>query len=279
MKIQKGFGLNITWLSPKEYRELNPGIAMKGLRGSTYSPEDGSASPLLFTQSCYLKAVEHGATFRFNETVTGFHIAHSKISAVKTNKGVYQGACVLNAAGANARGVSQLAGIDTPVNPDSHEAGITEPVKPFMGPMVVDMRAEPGSVTFYFYQNSEGQVVFCLTPDPPVWGIDSRSTSAFLPMVAQRMIKVMPLLVNLKVRRTWRGQFPRTPDDCPVVGRTKEITNFYQAVGMGGRGFMLGPGMAELLFRTIHGDQRQSDTELLNAFSPYRDSFWRETER
>ena len=66
MKIQKGFGLNMIWLSPEEYRELNPGITMHGLRGSTYSPEDGSASPLLFTQSCYLKAIEHGATFRFN---------------------------------------------------------------------------------------------------------------------------------------------------------------------------------------------------------------------
>jgi sarcosine oxidase subunit beta len=271
MKIQKGFGLTITWLSPEEYRELNPGIAMKGLRGSTYSPEDGSASPLLFTQSCYLKAVEHGATFRFNETVTGFHIAHSKISAVKTNKGVYHSACVLNAAGANARAVSQLAGIDTPVNPDSHEAGITEPVRPFMGPMVVDMRAEPGSKNFYFYQNTEGQVVFCLTPDPPVWGIDSRSTSVFLPMIATRMIMVMPLLANLKVRRTWRGLYPMTPDGFPIVGKMREPGNFYQAVGMCGQGYMLGPGIAELVYRMITERHAPDDQETLSSFDPYRD--------
>jgi sarcosine oxidase subunit beta len=271
MKIQKGFGLNITWLSPEEYRELNPGITMKELRGSTYSPEDGSASPLLFTQSCYLKAVEHGAAFRFNERVTGLHIAHNKISSVKTNKGVYHAACVLNAAGGNARAVSQLAGVDTPVNPDSHEAGISEPVKPFMGPMVVDMRAEPGSKNFYFYQNSEGQVVFCLTPDPPIWGIDSRATSVFLPMVAKRMVQVMPLLANLKVRRTWRGLYPMTPDGFPIVGKMRQPDNFYQAVGMCGQGFMLGPGIAELVYRMITERYTPGDRETMSSFDPYRD--------
>ena len=271
MKIQKGFGLNITWLSPEEYRELNPAITMEGLHGSTYSPEDGSASPLLFTQSCYAKGIEHGATFRFNETVNGFKISHNKISGVKTNRGVYHSGFVLNAAGANARAVSQLAGIDIPVNPNSHEAGISEPVKPFMGPMVVDMRAEPGSKNFYFYQNSEGQVVFCLTPDPPIWGIDSRSTSAFLPLVAQRMITLMPLMVNLKVRRTWRGLYPMTPDGFPIVGRMREPSNFYQAVGMCGQGFMLGPGLAELVYRMITERYALGDRETLSSFDPHRD--------
>ncbi len=32
MKIQQNDGLNIHWLSPEEYRELNPGINMQGLR-------------------------------------------------------------------------------------------------------------------------------------------------------------------------------------------------------------------------------------------------------
>ena len=145
LKIQQNFNLNIKWLSPEEYRQLNPGINMEGLRGSTYSPEDGSASPLLFTQSSYCKALEYGAEFRFKETVVGFEIDNSTITAVKTNKGSYHSANVLNVAGAHAKNVSNMAGIDIPVNPDSHEAGICEPVKPFMGPMVVDMREEPGS--------------------------------------------------------------------------------------------------------------------------------------
>jgi len=271
MNIQQGFGLNIKWLSPEEYRELNPGINMEGLRGSTYSPEDGSASPLLFTQSCYFKAVEYGAEFKFNETVVGFHIENSKIASVRTTKGTYHSSHVLNAAGSFAREVSQMAGIDIPVDPDCHEAGISEPVEPFMGPMVVDIRKRPGSKNFYFYQSSQGQVVFCMTPDPPIRGIDSRATSKFLPMIARRMIKVMPLLAHLKVRRTWRGQYPMTPDGFPIVGKMEELDNFYQAVGMCGQGFMLGPGMAELIYRLMTETYNSEDPEILKSFDPYRD--------
>ena len=271
MRIQHNFGLNIKWLSPEEYRAINPGINMEGLRGSTYSPGDGSASPLLFTQACYFKALEYGAEFRFNETVVGFDIEKNRIIVVKTNKGEYHSANVLNAAGAYAKEVSQMAGIDIPVKPDSHEAGISEPVKPFMGPMVVDMREESGSKNFYFYQNTEGQVVFCLTPDPPIWGVDTRATSIFLPMIARRLIKIMPMLANLKVRRTWRGQYPMTPDGFPIVGKMKELDNLYQAVGMCGQGFMLGPGMAELLYRLITGEHNIDDPEILESFNPYRE--------
>jgi len=271
MKIQHRFGLNIKWLSPEEYGELNPGISMKGLRGSTYSPEDGSASPLIFTQSCYFKALEYGADFRFKETVDGFHIEKNRITVVKTNKGEYHSANVLNAGGASAKKVSQMAGVDIPVHPDSHEAGISEPVKPFMGPMVVDMREDVGSKNFYFYQNTEGQVVFCLTPDPPIWGVDTRATSIFLPMIAKRMISIMPMLANLKVRRTWRGQYPNTPDGFPIVGKMKELDNFYQAVGMCGQGFMLGPGMAELIYRVVTEDYNEDDPETLDSFNPYRE--------
>ncbi len=271
MKIQKSYGLNINWLLPEEYRKLNPGINMRGLRGSTYSPEDGSASPLLFINSCHFKAVEYGATFIFNETVTRFHIEKNKIASVRTNKGEYHSANVLNAAGIYARDISQMAGIEVTVDPDCHEAGITEPVKPFMGPMVVDMRAEPGSKNFYFYQSPEGQVIFCLTPDPPIWGTDNRATSEFLPMITKRMIKIMPMLANLKVRRTWRGQYPMSPDGFPIVGKARELDNFYQAVGMCGQGFMLGPGMAELIYRLITESYGSDDLETLNSFNPYRD--------
>jgi len=271
MKIQKSYGLNIDWLLPEEYKELNPGINMKGLRGSTYSRKDGSASPLLFINSCHFKAVEYGAEFIFNETVTGFHIEKNRINSVRTNKGEYHSANVLNAAGVYARDISQMAGIEVPVDPDCHEAGITEPVKPFMGPMVVDMRSEPGSKNFYFYQSTEGQVIFCLTPDPPILGTDSRATSEFLPMIAKRMIKIMPMLANLKVRRTWRGQYPNSPDGFPIVGKMRDLDNFYQAVGMCGQGFMLGPGMSELIYRMITESYGSDDPEISKSFDPYRD--------
>ncbi len=270
LKIQKSFGLNIDWLSPEEYNELVPGINMDGLRGSTYSPEDGSASPLLAMSAYYFRAKDLGVEFRFNETVTGFDRTDGHITGVTTDKGSYACGWVVNASGNGARQIGELLDIDIPVKPDTHEAAITEPVKRFFGPMVVDMRPAGDSLNYYFYQSKEGQVIFCITPDPPIYDIDQDSTSVFLPQVAPRMLDLYPRLGNLKIRRTWRGQYPMTPDGFPIVGIVDDYDNYVHNVGMCGQGFMLGPGMGELVARIVAGEVSEDDRKILKSFDPYR---------
>jgi len=270
MQVQHGFGLNIRWVLPDEYNELVPGISMKGLRGSTFSPEDGSASPLLAINAFYFKSLAAGAEYRFGEKVTGLPRQGGRIQAVVTDRGEYACAEVINAAGNSAQAVSRLAGLDVPVEPDNHEGAITEPVKPFFGPMVVDIRPEPGSANYYFYQNHEGQVVFCITPDPPILGVHPESTSVFFPQVARRMVQLYPRLASLRVRRSWRGQYPMTPDGFPIVGRAATVENYIHAVGMCGQGFMLGPGLGELLARIVTRRQTADDVRTLGSFLPGR---------
>lgn len=271
MKIQHSFGLNISWLSPEEYNELVPGITSENLRGSTYSPEDGSCSPLLLGSAYYFHCLDQGVEFRFGESVSGMDLAEGKVISVITNKDRYYCGTLINAAGNHAREIGQMAGLDLPVEPDNHEAGITEPVARFFGPMVIDMRKAPGSANFYFYQNHEGQVCFCITPDPPIVGIDNRSTSEFLPLCSKRMLEIYPRLRHLKVRRTWRGQYPMTPDGFPIVGRSREVKNLVNAVGMCGQGLMLGPGLGELICRITLDKLDESDLRILKSFNPYRD--------
>lgn len=271
MRIQHEFGLNIKWIGPHEYNELVPGINMQNLIGSTHSPEDGSCSPLLTTSAYYFHAIKAGVTFRFGESVKELNLKGQRVVSCKTQKGEYQAETFINAAGNHARETGALAGSDIKVFPDNHEAGITEPVSRFFWPMVVDMRQRPGSANFYFYQNHEGQVCFCYTPQPPILGIDNRSTSEFLPHCSKRMLEVYPRLRYLKVRRTWRGQYPMTPDGFPIVGWMNEAENLIHGVGMCGQGFMLGPAMGELLARMATGEIDEKDRKVLKSFEPYRD--------
>ncbi len=271
MKIQHSFGLNIKWISPQEYEKFVPGINIDGLRGSTYSPEDGSASPLLALNAFYFKSLEFGAEYKFNENVINIKLDENKISQIVTDKGQYSADTIINASGNNAKEIGEMMGIYLPVIPDSHEGAITEPVERFFDPMVVDMRPIKGSANYYFYQNNEGQVIFCITPSPPILGTDSDSTSEFLPQVAKRMIDLYPRLANLKVRRTWRGQYPMTPDGFPIVGRSVEIPNLINAVGMCGQGYMLGPGLGELIARIVINKLSDDDRKALISFDPYRD--------
>jgi sarcosine oxidase subunit beta len=275
MKIQKSFNLDIDWLTPQEYQKIVPGINMHNLKGATYSPKDGSASPLLAINAFYFKSIEYGAKYKFKEKVIAINIENDKQIKIKTDKGEYKTTKVINAAGNYAKDIGRLIGLDFPVKPDSHEGAITEPVQRFFGPMIVDLRpsndpATQDSANFYFYQNNEGQVIFCLTPKHLIKGNASESTSVFLPQVAKRMVALFPKLANLKVRRTWRGQYPMTPDGFPIVGETRQFPNFINAIGMCGQGYMLGPGLGELLTRIVNCELTKDDIDILKHFTLYR---------
>ena len=276
VKLQKSLGLNIDFYGPEKIKELIPGINEEGLLGGTFSPEDGSASPLLAAHAFYRAALRFGAEFHFDEEVTDIHVENHRITSVITSKGEYHAKWVVNAAGGYATEISQMAGISIPVNPTSHEAGISEPVKHFLQPMVVDIRPAVdarfgNSKNFYFYQNNEGQLIFCITPDPPIVGHDRQETSQFLPQIAKRMIDLLPRLKNLKVRRTWRGLYPDTPDGAPIIGKVPGVDGLILAVGMCGQGYMLGPGLGEVLSRLVRDQLIPDDQVILEELDLTRD--------
>jgi len=274
LKVQRAAGLDIDWITPERVAELAPGIGTEGLRGGTFSPGDGYASPLKTSAAFHGLALEAGVEFRFGERIVGFEREGRRIRALRTDAGAYEGELFADAAGAEAAAIAAMAGESIPVRPDCHEAGVTEPAERFLEPMLVDVRAEGDSGNYYFYQTATGQLVFCITPRPQIWGADIDHTSSFLPLCARRMVKLYPRLASLKVRRTWRGMYPMTPDGQPVVGYARGAENLLFAAGMCGQGFMLGIGLGRILAELIAGGgsaKGGSATELvLERWSPYR---------
>lgn len=269
LPTQQSFGLNINWIEPEEVRERVPGIKAEGLLGGTFSPNDGHLSSLKLGGAFYRLARQAGVEFLFETEVVGFEVEKGKVRAVLTNRGKINTGQVVNAAGGFGREVGLMVGTDLPVYPDSHEAGITEPVQPFFQPMIVDIQPDEHSDNYYFYQNVAGGVVFCITPRPKRMGTDRRSTSEFLPMVIPRMLNLYPRLRNLKVRRVWRGLYPMTPDGKPIVGFDRDVEGFFHAIGMCGQGLMLGPGLAEMI--TLAIAEGKEEPEVFEDLSPYRD--------
>jgi len=267
LSVQKQHQLDIDWYDAESLLDIIPALNPEGLIGGTYAPGDGSASPLRSALAFERQAIAHGAAFCYNQVVTDILVHNGAVQGVRTNKQTYEAAVVVNAAGPWARKVAAMAGVTVPVQADAHEAGITEPVAPFLKPMVVDIRPVEGSANYYFYQHHTGQIVFCITPYPPIIGTDRRETSVFLPQVAQRMIGIMPRLKNLKVRRTWRGLYPMTPDAMPIVGNVDDLQGYVNAVGMCGQGYMLGPGLAVVLRQLITGDLNEDACKVLEQLS------------
>lgn len=270
LPLQQQFGLNIDFIDARRLQTIVPGINPEGLIGGTFSPDDGSASPLLAVNAFSRKALEKGAQFLFNEPVQTLLVEKGRVVGIETPKGRYRAPVVVDAAGAYSRSLCRTAGIDLPVTPDCHEGAITEPVARMFTCMVVDLRPGIGSKNYYFYQNVHGQVVFCITPDPPILGTDTRETSVFLPQVAARMVALIPRLKNLRVRRVWRGRYPMTPDGSPIVGWSPRYAGLFHITGMCGQGFMLGPGVGELATRLILNNPVDQDRQAIDCFSPAR---------
>jgi len=267
---QQEHHLEISWLEKSDLLEIVPNLNPQGLLGGTYSPQDGSASPLMAAFAFHKRSVGLGAVFNFGETVIDFLQKGDRILGVRTDQGLYYSQWVINAAGGWAKPLSKKIGLDVPVNPDSHEAAITEPVSRMFHPMVVDMRARPGSANFYFYQHPTGKIIFCMTPDPPILGTHTIASADFLPRASRRLIEVMPVLKNIRVRRVWRGIYPMTPDGSPIIGEVKGLEGFILAVGMCGQGFMFGPGVGQLLTHLLLNDLDPADKIIMENLSFHR---------
>jgi len=267
---QQNNDLNIHWLDRQELIEVIPQLNPNSLLGGTYSPEDGSASPLMTAFAFHKNACQLGTSFHFNETVLDFITHGNRVVGVKTNRSQYTCQWVINAAGGWAKSLSEKLGLHIPVEPDSHEAAITEPVLKIFDPMIVDMRARPGSANFYFYQHPTGKIIFCMTPDPPIFGTHTIASSAFLPKAARRLIEIMPVLQHIRVRRVWRGIYPMTPDGAPILGQVDGLEGLLLAVGMCGQGFMFGPGVGQLLTHMVLNELDEADKIILESLTYHR---------
>ena len=73
-----------------------------------------------------------------------------------------------------------------------------------------------------------------------------------------------------------------TPDGNPLVGWNKDVQGVFHAVGMCGQGFMLGPGLGNVIARAVvsgqgkqpslesSDDRKKKDAMVLRDFYPYR---------
>lgn len=265
LKIQKSFGLNIDFISKEQALKVVPDLCDENLLGAIYSPEDGSASPLKSNYSFFRQAKENGADFAFENEFLGFIREKDRIVGVKTNKEIYYADYFIISSGKDIDIFSKELGINIPVKSDLHEAGITEPIAHLFDPMIVDIRSYPDSKNIYFYQNPEGQIVFCLTPSPAKYYESDTNTAEFLTQFSSRIFKVYPYLGNLRIRRIWRGYYPNTPDGNPIIQLVN--SNVLLLVGMCGQGFMLGPGIGQLSTKILKNSLNDEDKLIISELS------------
>jgi sarcosine oxidase subunit beta len=162
---------------------------------------------------------------------------------------------VVNATGAWSIELNRALGIELPNHPHRHEILSSEPLKPFLDPLVVDL--ETG---LYFSQSTRGELVTGITlPDPPGAPPDEHvqlgSSLRFLSNVARALIRVLPLARFLHPLRQWSGPYDISPDGDAIVGPSPGHPELIQVCGFTGHGFMMAPAVGVMLARwLLHGE-------------------------
>ena len=61
-----------------------------------------------------------------------------------------------------------------------------------------------------------------------------------------------------------------SPDGAPLVGWSNDVGGYLMAIGLCGQGFMIGPGLGEVLDRVVRGETTDDDRIVLDGLAPDR---------
>ncbi|MGB1699381.1 MAG: NAD(P)/FAD-dependent oxidoreductase, partial [Nannocystaceae bacterium] len=143
LEVHRSVGAPTEWLTPREAKEVVPELDVTDVRCATYNPEDGVVFPWPFVWGYAREAAARGVAIRTHTRVDGIEpTPHAGVDgyAVSLDTGESLWAeRVVNATGAWSPTLNRMLGIDLPNRPHRHEIISTEPLKPFLDPLVVDL--------------------------------------------------------------------------------------------------------------------------------------------
>jgi len=244
---QKSTGLELEMLDRKQVLEINPYVGEKVI-GASFCPTDGHVNPFLVTYGFFKRAKSLGAQFYTHEEAMEIRLQKGKVSAVVTDKNIFETDLVVDAAGTAGRKVANMVGLDFPMRPLFSEALITEPYPALFKQMIGHAKG-----LFYGRQTVHG---------PFFWG-GFVGTEQFIyregkplfhyigPATSRMVIDFFPVLKDVHVIRTWSGLIAQMSDGIPVLGFAQEVPGFVFATGFSGHGFGLAPVIGRLISELI----------------------------
>jgi sarcosine oxidase subunit beta len=264
--LQNECGLSTRMLTARQANAIVPELDVTGVEAASYNPDDGVVFPWPFVWGYAQAARKLGVEVVTWHEVVGIEKSGRRIEGVRVrpcgppgmgapaaaSDGTPAGTVlvrthkVINAAGAWSPSIAKMLDVALPNKPHRHEICSTEPLKPWLTPLVADL-----SDGLYFSQSTRGEIVGGIGNEYVPGGLDQGSSHAFLGKYARALVRSCPVLAGVKVLRQWAGCYDLTPDANPIVGAVDAVDEFYQASGFVGHGFMMAPVVGRLLAALI----------------------------
>jgi D-arginine dehydrogenase len=170
---------------------------------------------------------------------------------VYTDAGTLSTGCVINAAGAWADEIADLAGV--------HRVGLTplrRTVAIVAPPAGTDVTRWPvvTDVTDTFYIKPEsGQLLISPSDATPVPAGDVRPDDIDVALALDRVQAATTMAIK-HVSRAWAGLRSAVPDDTPVVGKAPDADGFFWLAALSGYGIQTAPAIGRLAASLAAGE-------------------------
>jgi glycine oxidase len=247
---QQQQGHTAAWLEPAEVHRRWPWLGPTA--GALWSERDGALDPSQLVQALLTDARRHGAEV-VADRVTAVEQTGGRVSGVTVEAGRYAAGDVVLAAGAWS---SQIAGLPR-----------TLPVEPVRGQLAAfPWPAGIGRAIVYHkdcYLLARGTEAI-LGSTMEYVGFQTQVTTDGIARILASTMALCPGLVRGKLRRTWAGLRPVTPDGLPIIGAEPRLPGLWYATGHGRNGILLA-GITGVMLRRLLDGEHPVDVEAFSA--------------
>jgi len=265
-QLQEANGVRTDWLDRDALASAYPFIDLAGVSAATRCLDDGFIDPWSIVQWLVRECRRLDIIVLSQHRVHAIEVAQHRVRAVTAGAECVRAEFVVNAAGAWAGAVGELAGVSVPVVPSPRLQIVTEPQRllPPSTPLIADLSSGA-------YVRAIGDRVLAgVSPTTSPAGfempppVESEEIGRIITLVTTRF----PGLWDIAVARTNRGLYEMTPDGLPIAGGAESVSGFYTVAGFNGHGIMHSPPLACAIADVIvHGRTDRFD---LRPFAPER---------
>lgn len=266
------WGVEVELIDGAAARRLVPYLSGDDFLAVCHVPGDIYVEEPATMLAAYRQAAEHlGVVVEGRAPVTGIRLERGRVAGVVTPRGEIRTERVVDAAGAWAAAVGELAGVRVPVAPVRHQLLITEPVAGIEAEApitrIVDaavyVRPARGGLMMGGFEADP------LPLDPRLAGADFMIEQTpldrrVLDRCTDAVADVVPALVGAEVAEHRGGLFTMTADGDFLIGPAPGVDGFWLATGCNGSGFSLSSGIGRVLAEWLIGGEPPFDVRSLD---------------
>ncbi|WP_158068834.1 glycine oxidase ThiO [Domibacillus epiphyticus] len=249
----------VQWLEPDDVPTVEQCMS-KDTAGAIYLEKDNQVKAPLLARAFLQAAVNAGVHVYEQEPVHQVLVEQSRVRGVKTTKRVYHSDRFITAAGAWSGEMFADAEFNPPVIPVKGEC---VSVKLTEAAPVKTVFAVDGC---YIVPKRNKEMLIGATSHPGIF--DPSVTAGGVRSLLNRAARLLPVLDQGTIERTWSGMRPQTSDGLPIIGAHPAVAGHYICTGHYRNGILLSPVTGVLMEKLLNGCEKTAAS--LAPFSPSR---------